>query len=83
MLKLYPGYLIISGAKKELFSASFICRVVIVDTVHCIVVYVFRSMLFQIQYLKEEQEKQSKSTINEVKRLLEKMPEGILIMPDK
>jgi c-di-AMP phosphodiesterase-like protein len=83
MIKLYPGYLIISDSPETLFKASFLSRIIIIDIIHCIVVYVIRSMLFQIQSLKEEQELQSKSTIKEVKNLLEKMPEGILIMPDK
>ena len=83
MIKLYPGYLIISDSPKTLFTVSFLSRIIIIDIIHCIVVYVIRSMLFQIQSLKEEQEHQSKSTIKEVKNLLEKMPEGILIMPDK
>jgi len=82
MVKLYPGYLIISGSSKTLFNASFISRIIIIDIIHSIIVYAFRSILFQLQFLNEEQEYYSKSTINEIKRLLEKMPEGILIMPD-
>jgi hypothetical protein len=82
IIKLYPGYLIVSSSEESLLSISFISRIIIIDIIHSIVVYVIRSMLFQIQFLKEEQEYQSKSTINEVKNLLEKMPEGILIMPD-
>lgn len=82
MIKLYPGYLIVSSSKDTLLYGSFISRIIIIDIIHSIIVYVIRSMLFQILFLKEEQEDQSKSKINEVKNLLEKMPEGILIMPD-
>jgi hypothetical protein len=54
MIKLYPGYLIISGHPETLFTPGFLTRIIIIDIIHCIVVYVIRSMLFQINFLKEE-----------------------------
>jgi len=46
MLKLYPGYLIISDSPKKMFNVSFISRLVIIDVIHCMLVFVIRSMLF-------------------------------------
>jgi len=46
MLKLYPGYLIISDSPKTMFNVSFISRLVIIDVIHCMLVFVIRSMLF-------------------------------------
>jgi hypothetical protein len=46
IIKLYPGFLIISDSPKKMFNVSFISRLLLIDFMHCMLVFVIRSMLF-------------------------------------
>lgn len=48
MIKFYPGYLLVCDSPKIMQTISFLSRLFIIDIIHCIVVYVMRSMLFEV-----------------------------------